>query len=446
MSDFIVNILKDNLFEKCVSDSFISLNCILGTSTFVFSILIISFDCYGFYKLAKYFHKINFETSLILMNIIQLLIIQFLIITSYEILVEFFNLAQIGMLTWIIRKFNILLKKPLSSFKRNRLFIFFNIINFSLIIYYTVEIIVDTSYDFLYPIILIHTSFSLLCASILTIYSCSLLAKIKKINKTEKQNLEVIFDSSDELPNSNENLLIQKTEEVSKKENDFIFYHKRENQIKPLYKINLVCTFLQLSFILTVLIIPNINFKKESYKVIPETTLSQIFYYVYIIVCIINAFTNFFCFFWRIKSQYKTNIKKSIIRKKRETMMDSGYLKREEIKIEKGEEDTKKIENIIEKEKENKNSNLIDKSLYFNSFEDLTIDNHNNSNNADRNQEKTNEIIIEENIEIENNDIENKDILNNEIIDRESIPLDLDSNQAINRISRNTMSVANEEK
>ena len=446
MSDFIVNILKDNLFEKCVSDSFISLNCILGTSTFVFSILIISFDCYGFYKLAKYFHKINFETSLILMNIIQLLIIQFLIITSYEILVEFFNLVQIGMLTWIIRKFNILLKKPLSSFKRNRLFIFFNIINFSLIIYYTVEIIVDTSYDFLYPIILIHTSFSLLCASILTIYSCSLLAKIKKINKTEKQNLEVIFDSSDELPNSNENLLIQKTEEVSKKENDFIFYHKRENQIKPLYKINLVCTFLQLSFILTVLIIPNINFKKESYKVIPETTLSQIFYYVYIIVCIINAFTNFFCFFWRIKSQYKTNIKKSIIRKKRETIMDSGYLKREEIKIEKGEEDTKKIENIIEKEKENKNSNLIDKSLYFNSFEDLTIDNHNNSNNADRNQEKTNESIIEENIEIENNDIENKDILNNEIIDRESIPLDLDSNQAINRISRNTMSVANEEK
>lgn len=446
MSDFIVNILKDNLFEKCVSDSFISLNCILGTSTFVFSILIISFDCYGFYKLAKYFHKINFETSLILMNIIQLLIIQFLIITSYEILVEFFNLVQIGMLTWIIRKFNILLKKPLSSFKRNRLFIFFNIINFSLIIYYTVEIIVDTSYDFLYPIILIHTSFSLLCASILTIYSCSLLAKIKKINKTEKQNLEVIFDSSDELPNSNENLLIQKTEEVSKKENDFIFYHKRENQIKPLYKINLVCTFLQLSFILTVLIIPNINFKKESYKVIPETTLSQIFYYVYIIVCIINAFTNFFCFFWRIKSQYKTNIKKSIIRKKRETIMDSGYLKREEIKIEKGEEDTKKIENIIEKEKENKNSNLIDKSLYFNSFEDLTIDNHNNSNNTDRNQEKTNEIIIEENIEIENNDIENKDILNNEIIDRESIPLDLDSNQAINRISRNTMSVANEEK
>ena len=124
--------------------------------------------------------------------------------------------------------------------------------------------------------------------------------------------------------------------------------------------------------------------------------------------------------------------------------MDSGYLKREEIKIEKGEEDTKKMENIIEKEKTRKDSNLIDKSLYFNSFEDLSMGNHNNTNNTNNNtnkdQNKAKEIIIEENNEIEN-------ILNNnEIIDRESIPSDLDSHNAINRISRNTMSVANDEK
>ena len=122
--------------------------------------------------------------------------------------------------------------------------------------------------------------------------------------------------------------------------------------------------------------------------------------------------------------------------------MDSRYLKREEIKIEKGEEDTKKIENIIEKDKTRKDSNLIDKSLYFNSFEDLSMGNNNTNNNTNKNQEKTNEIIIEE-----NNDIENENILNNnEIIDRESIPIDLDSNNAINRISRNTMSVVNEDK
>ena len=450
MTDFIVNILNDNLFEKCVSDSFSSLNCILGTSTFVFSILIISFNCYGFYKMAKFFHKINFETSLILMNIIQLLIIQCLIITNYEILIEFFNLVQIGMLTWIIRKFNILLKKPSSSFKKNRLFIFFNIVNFGLIIYYTIEIAVDSSYDFLYPIILFHISFSLICSGILSIYSCSLVNKIKKINKTEKENIEIIFDSSDELPNANENLLIQNNDESSKKKDDFfIFYHKREKQIKSLYKNNLVCTFLQFCLILFILFIPNFNFKKESYKIIPETTLSQIFYYLFILICIINSFTNFFCFYWRIKSQYKTDNKIKIKKKKRENIIDSGYLKREEIKIEKEEEDTKKIENIIEKEKTRKDSNLIDKSLYFNSFEDLSMGNHNNTNNTNNNtnkdQNKDKEIIIEENNEIENNEIENI-LNNNEIIDRESIPSDLDSHNAINRISRNTMSVANDEK
>ena len=441
MSDFLVSILSDNLLEKCASDSFSSLNCILGTSTFVFSILIISINCYGFYKMAKFFHKINFETSLILMNILQLLIIQFLIITNYEILIEFFNLVQIGMLTWIIRKFNILLKKPLSSFKKNRLFIFFNIVNFGLIIYYIIEITVDTSYDFLYPIILFHISFSLICAGILSIYSCSLINMIKKINKTEKENLEIIFDSSDELPNS-ENLLIQKNDETSKKKDDFfIFYYKRETQIKSLYRINLVCIFIQFCLILFILLIPNFNFKKESYKIIPETKLSQIFYYLYILICTINSFTNFFCFYWRIKSQYKINIKTNLIKKKRETIMDSGYLKREEIKIEKGEEDTKKIENIIEKDKTRKDSDLIDKSLYFNSFEDLSMGN-NNTNNTYINKKKEDEIIIEE-----NGDIENENILNNnEIIDRESIPIDLDSHNAINRISRNTMSVANNDK
>ena len=127
--------------------------------------------------------------------------------------------------------------------------------------------------------------------------------------------------------------------------------------------------------------------------------------------------------------------------------MDSGYLKRQEIKIEKGEEDTKKIENIIEKDLAKKHSNKIDKSLYFNSFEDLSMDNNNNTNNTNRSQENTKEKCVEESKE--NIEIENKDILNNvdnEIINRESIPLDLDSAHAINRISRNTMSVMNEEK
>ena len=122
MTSFIADLLSNNLFEKCVNESFLSLNCILGSSSFGISIIILSLNFFGFYKLYKFFHKLNFETSLILLNIIQIVIIQLLIITCYSILIECFNLVQIGILTWIIRKFNILLKNPIKFFKKNIIF------------------------------------------------------------------------------------------------------------------------------------------------------------------------------------------------------------------------------------------------------------------------------------------------------------------------------------
>ena len=135
MTNFIGDLLSNNFFEKCVNDSFLNLNCVLGSSSFGLSILVVSFNCFAFYKLFKFFHKVNFETSLILLNIIELIIIQLLIITCYAILIICFNFVQIGMLTWIIRKFNILLKNPLKFFKKNKSFVFLNIINILLFIY-----------------------------------------------------------------------------------------------------------------------------------------------------------------------------------------------------------------------------------------------------------------------------------------------------------------------
>ena len=435
MSSFIGKLLINNLFEKCVNDSFLSLNCILGSSTFVISIIIISLNCYGFYKLVNFFHKINFETFLILMNIVQILIMQLLLITSYGILIEFFNLVQIGMLTWIIRKFNILLKNPIKYLKKNLLFILLNIFNFLFAIFYIIQINIRASYDYNYPIILFHTSFSFLISFILMMYSCSLIDKIKKISKEEKESLNVGFESSD---NFNEILLGSKSIEKGKTQ-DFIFYYNRERQIKPLYKINFFCIFIEFSFILSILFETNISFKKDSNKIIPETTLSSIFYHLFILVCIINTLTNFFCFFWRIKSQYETKIKKDLNYKNGDTLIDSGYINRQKTEI----ENEEPIEEIIDNDIENNGYGNIDNSLLFNSFEDLSFDKKNN-NNSNKNQEKSNDGEDEKNSEkiIE----EKKDLLNNEIINRESIPINLDSQNAINAISRNTISIVNDDK
>ena len=322
MSSFISDLLNNNLFEKCVNDSFLSLNCILGSSNFLISVIVLSFNFFGFYKLLKFFHKLNFETSLILLNIIQIVIIQLLIITCYSILIECFNLVQIGILTWIIRKFNILLKNPIKFFKKNKLFAFLNLINILLFIYYIVRLDPRDPNVINYPIILFHTGFSLLCSFILVIYSCSLLSKIKKIINEEKEVPNIAVESQN---GTNNVLLIKKEKEESNNIKDYIFFDKREKQIKPLFKINLFCTFLEFSFILSVYLLPNLTFKKECFKIVPESIMSHIFYYLYILVCIMNTFINFFCFYWRIKSQYKMNSNRSNI------LITNKFLKKEKM-------------------------------------------------------------------------------------------------------------------
>lgn len=431
MTSFMGNILSNNLFENCVNDSFLSLNCILGSSTFAVSVLIIGFNCYAFYKLITYFHKVNFETSLILLNIIQTVIIQLLIITSYEILLECFNLVQIAMLTWIIRKFNILLKNPLKSCKKNILFIVLNIINISLIIFYIVLLFLEDFKEYHYETILFHTSFSLFTSCLLVVYSRSLIRKIKKINNKERDTFQIVFDSKDE---SNNEILINKNNDESNKIKELEFYDKRENQIKPLYKINLICSFFEFLFIVSVCIVPNINFQQDSNKIVPESVMSHIFYYLFILVCIINTFTNFFCFFWRIKSQYKINPGT------RNTVISNNFLRRQQFIIENERNEAAQIEQIIENDFIKREFNHKDNRDFVISFGDITIDNQ-NSNNMNQSKEREGDYIDEK------KENENKEFLkDNEIKNRESIPMELDSQNGINRISRNTMSIIDEDK
>ena len=419
MSSFISDLLNNNLFEKCVNDSFLSLNCILGSSNFLISLIVVSFNFFGFYKLLKFFHKLNFETSLILLNIIQIVIIQLLIITCYSILIECFNLVQIGILTWIIRKFNILLKNPIKFFKKNKLFAFLNLINILLFIYYIVRLDPRDPNFINYPIILFHTGFSLLCSFILVIYSCSLLSKIKKIINEEKEVPNIAVESQN---GTNNVLLIKKEKEESNNIKDYIFFDKREKQIKPLFKINLFCTFLEFSFILSVYLLPNLTFKKECFKIVPESIMSHVFYYLYILVCIMNTFINFFCFYWRIKSQYKMNSNRSNI------LITSKFIKKEKMEIENNNNDNEIKENNIEGKAE--------KSIFDISFEESFIENKNNDDNNYIPELDKSKDIFDDDI-FEKNKIENNDLINNEIEEGESISLDFDSENNINRVTKN---------
>ena len=434
MTSFIGDLLSNNFFEKCVNESFVNLNCILGSSSFGISILVVSLNCYAFYKLFKFFHKVNFETSLILLNIIQLIIIQLLIITCYAILIICFNFVQVGMLTWIIRKFNILLKNPLKFLKKNKTFVFLNLINILLFIYYIVLLFIKDSVDYNYPVILLHSFFSLFCSFILVIYSCSLINKIKRFISSEKKIFQIVIDPPKE--NNNE-LLINKENEESNNNQEFIFYCKREKQIQPLYKINFICIFLEFSLVLSVRFVSSIDFQKVSYKIIPESLLSHVFYYLFIFICIINTLTNFFCFFWRIKRQYQLN---PVAKNK---FMTNKYLKKQKMEIDANRNEHDIIEEIIEDDIEKEHNNKFIDNEFNSSFEDLFTDNQNNIKNCEQDLEKSNDFFSEDSFG--KNEKENIEYLNNEINKRESIDIDYDSQNGINRVSRNTLSIKNEE-
>lgn len=409
MATFNLELLNNNLFEKCVEESFMSCDCILGASSFFIGLIVVILNIYGFYKLSKVFHKINFERVLILLNIIQVIVILFLIITSIELLIEMFYLIQIGMISLIIRKFIMLLNHPIKKYSKNVLFVFINLINSFIFIIYFVILLINSSNEYNYSIILLHTFISLISCFFLSIYSRSLYHKIRKINNNEKNSFQ-ITDSQDI---KNEKLLIEQNSTVNE-DNDFLFKFMKEKQIKPLYKINLFCAFFEFILILSIHFIPNVTFEKYSHKVEPLTIVSIVFYYLFILVCLINTLINFFCFYWKIKKEYK----KKLNTKKRGLQINNEYLGRQRQNIQ------------FETKNENESDeNSDNKSLSVTSYEDLSDE---NSDNKSTGKSPEDNIIIKSN---ENIFEKNENLINKENVIRESIPKDLDSQFGINRIS-----------
>ena len=241
----------------------------------------------------------------------------------------------------------------------------------------------------------------------------------------KKSPQKIAFEPSEEV---NDALLIKKDNEKSDNIKDFIFYSKREMQIKPLFRINLFCTFIEFSFTLSVYFLPSLTFQNVNFKIIPDSIMSHVFYYLFILICIINTFINFFCFYWRIKSQYEANSMR------RNMIITNKFLKREKMEI----DNNKNNNEIKEKNIEGK----AEKSIFDISFEESFIDNPNNGNNNFINElDKSKDIFDEEMLGKIHK--EKNEFLNNENEDRESISLDFYSENEINRVSKNNNSFDN---
>ena len=397
MTSLIINIFEDNIFEQCMNSSFLEIKCIIGNSYLILSLIICLVNIIALYKLSYFYKKINFETNLILFSIFQILILQIVVITAYEILIEFFNFFQIFVVTLIIRKFIIISKQNSNPLKKNGLFILLNTVNILFFGFY-IMFLFENNKDDCYSIILTYILFYILVSIVLIIYSKTLLNLIMKIRIKE---IKSTSQSTKESPNeklnklisiSNDDILINNSDDIKQ---ECIFYSMRKKQIKPLYTINIICSFLEFSLIFSLIIIPSNNFEQTQFKIIPNSIKDIIIFYLYLFICLFNVSENYICFFWIIRNEFSTNYKRKG-KNNQERILDNKDIKRETISMKQEEPVQEQINYFIENNLKN-DPKKIEKSIYISSFEDISETQNNISDikNSKELENKKNEKHIE---------------------------------------------------
>ena len=344
------NFFEDNLFKVCFDNNFLNLNCILGSCEFIFSLGILLYTIIGLITMIKYYDKFNFEISLLLFSIFQIILVDFIIITPHDFLYEVFFLFQLFIISLIIRKFLKITKK--SKFRENLVFIIINIFNIIIFTFYILSLL-----DIFLTKIYLYIRFTSRFFYFLTTVNLAILCRslIKKLEKYEINNesYDLYYKrSTSEFSNKSEHFIVSfySTE---------LFFMIRKKQITPLYMLNLFCSFIQMVFILFKNFILTEYFQKIEYKLI-STNEGYIIYYIYLLTYFLNIMINFICFYWIIRDQYKEDDRRKKRRNKK--FLDEEFIKREAIMSNQEE----KKEGIFSNDSVKKIKNK--KSFYTNTF------------------------------------------------------------------------------
>lgn len=314
-------ISTDNFLDKCANNSLGDGSCIMGIIILLISFIPLFFNIYAFAKMTMFYKKLNFENSIILISAIEIFILEFALTTSLDIFLQFFFFMQIMSISLLLKKFSNIFKHLKSIFKNNVFFISINAINLIIFILYIVLMVISEEKSFI--INLIYKIFYLIATCLLS-YSCIFMNKLIAQHKKEYiENYNSSFDPSILLIESKEysdlGILTNEGSNSSSenKDNDKdnnmqrvksqkgeVFYHIKRRQNKCLYLINLICSIIELCFTLIRFFILKDDFLEHKYKILPLTIPTEILYYFYLLVCLVNVSVIFFCFYYYIRRQY----------------------------------------------------------------------------------------------------------------------------------------------
>ena len=372
-----------NFIDRCTNNSLSDESCVMGIITLIITFFPLLFNVYAFVKMTMFYKKLNFENSIILASAIEIFILEFALTTSLDVFLQFFFFIQIILTSFLIKKFANLIKDMQSLFKNNFFFISLNIVNFIIFITYLVFMIVVEDSNFI--INLVYKIFYFITTCVLS-YSCIFMNRlIAKHKKEYIENYNSIFDPSllnisskdlsdigsiteaenkdNNTPNSNENKDVgsKVTDADSEREGEE-FYRIKRKQNKCLYIINLGCSLLELTFTILRFTLLKEDFLDHKYKIVPLTISSEIIYYVYLLICLINISVIFFCFYYYIRRQYSrdTKVYKKRLSKK---LFDDAFIEQQK----KEDDITEKNEGILTDKKKVRKKSSIDQ------FNDIVI-------------------------------------------------------------------------
>ena len=299
-----------NFLDTCLNSSLPNI-CYYGFFNLLLGVVFAIFNCYGFIKMTRFFHKIKFENMLLLLSLIQLILFLIAMVLVYSIFFYLFIFIQIDIILLINKKF-VNLSKGFLDIKLpwlNSLIIIINIIYLvSLIVLYALSL--DNYISRYYYII------ELISSIMLTIYGCKFLNLIKKkfINDKKLQTNN---------KTSSENTEIKNLDNFISTSGNELFYIIKKKQLTILCLSNIIFTIIEFSI-------------EISFIFIESSEINHILIYVYFSISLLHSIIIFYSFYWIIREQYNKSVNLSDIDSDNDdnNLIDENYIEEEIINIE----------------------------------------------------------------------------------------------------------------
>ena len=320
-----------SFYSKCFISNFEHI-CYFGYLVLLFGLLLLIFNISAFIKMTKYYGKMNFENTILLLSSIQSIMILIQMIITRNYFICFFLFIQILSIYLINNKF----KKISVGFITIK-YVFINKIilltNAVYLIIYNISNISKTSLNnfylnIFYYLLEIFSSFYLA-------YHCRIFLGYIKQSKLLKGN-----------PNNN-NDTINKNPIKKKKSDqlltlnavgDGLFYLIKKKQLSLLYLANIICSILEFIFDIIIFFMNK------------EKTAFNIMNYIYDFIFLIHNSIIFICFYWIIKEQYSSKPEKYLNNNEEssDALIDEKYIEEEQSIIE---EENKRINKYLNDDK-----------------------------------------------------------------------------------------------